>query len=157
MGRFAALGLLLMVAAPPALGQDRANSAGCFQAQTAALRLAQLDDAIARCTTIIDERATPASLRGEALSQRGVMHGRRWSIIEIPQDAVQGIADITEGFRLHTPNKERRRQLVLVRAQLYAATGQTRRATEDFRTVLAGDPTNGIARAGLRRLGEPGL
>ena len=157
MGRFAALGVLLMVAAPPAFGQDRTNSAGCFQAQTAALRLAQLDDAIARCTTIVDDRATAASLRGEALSQRGVMHGRRWSIVAIPQDAVQGIADITEGLRLHTPNEERRRQLVLVRAELYAATGQTRRATEDFRDVLAGEPTNAIARAGLRRLSEPGL
>ena len=70
---------------------------------------------------------------------------------------MQGIADITEGFRLHTPNEERRRQLVLVRAQLYAATGQTRRATEDFRDVLAGDPANAVARTGLRRLGEPGL
>jgi hypothetical protein len=157
MGRFAALGLFLLVAAPSAFGQDRTNSAACFQAQTAALRLAQLDDAISRCTIIIDDRATPASLRGEALSQRGVMHGRRWSIVEIAQDAVQGIADITEGFRLHTPKEERRRQLVLVRAQLYAATGQTRRAGEDFRDVLAGDPTNDIARAGLRRLGEPGL
>ena len=157
MARFAALGLLLLAAAPPALGQDRANSDVCFQTQTAVLRLAQLDDAIARCTTIIDDRATAASLRGEALGQRGVMHGRRWSIVEIPQDAVQGIADITEGFRLHTPNEERRRQLVLVRAQLYAATGQTRRATEDFRDVLAGDPANATARAGLRRLGGPGL
>jgi hypothetical protein len=141
--------------ASPALGQhSAANSTGCFQARTAALRLAQLDDAIAHCSSVIDDRAAPASLRGEALTQRGMMHARRWSIVEIQQDAVQGIADITEGFRLYEPKEEKRRQLLIVRAQLYAATGQTRRAGDDFRSVLAVDPENDIARAGLRKLGQ---
>ena len=118
MQRFAAFALFLLAAAPPALGLDgTANSAVCFQTQTAALRLSQLDDAIARCTSVIDDRAVVAQVRGEALGQRGMMHARRWSIIEIPQDALQGIADISEGFRLFTPNEERRRTLLIVRAQ----------------------------------------
>ncbi len=158
MGRIAAVTLLVIAGLTPAFAQDgTANTSACFQQNVAALRLARLDDAIARCAVIIDDRAAAASLRGEASAQRGLMHGRRWAVLETQGDATQGIADISEGLRLHTPGAERRVQLLLVRAQLYTATGQTRRAADDFRNVLSSDPGNDIARAGLRRLGQPDL
>ena len=160
MGRIAspALAILIMLGLTPALAQEgTANASACFQQNVPALRLARLDDAIGRCTDIIDDRAAAASLRGEALAQRGLMRGRRWAVLEAQEDATQGIADISESLRLHAPGEERRIQLVLVRAQLYTAIGQTRRATDDFRNVLSTNPGNDIARAGLRRLGQPDL
>jgi hypothetical protein len=42
-----------------------------------------------------------------------------------------------------------------IRARLYAATGQTRRASDDFTAILAEDPNDAEASNGLRRLGQP--
>ena len=53
--------------------------------------------------------------------------------------AVQGVADIAEAFRLHTPATARKHQLLIVWAQLNVALGQTRRASEDFTAVLNED------------------
>ena len=87
----------------------------------------------------------------QALAQRGLAHFRRWAVLEVAHDATRGIADITEGLRLHTPGKERKHQLLVVRAQLLGATGQLRRASDDYRLVLSEDPGNEAARAGLAK------
>ena len=148
--------LLLAAGLTPALGQDESPKAiVCFETQTAALRLSQLDRAIALCTVIVDDQATAPRVRSEALSQRGLLHARRWVALEILPEAVQSIADITEGLRLHAPPNERRHQLLIIRAQLYMATGQTRRAYDDYQAVLSTEPGNALARAGLRRIGRP--
>ena len=151
------VGLLTALSAAgltPALAQGESpRTVSCFESRTAALRLNQLERAIAQCSQLIDDQATPAATRGQALSQRGLLRARRYVAIEVAQEAVQGIADITEGLRLHTPAEDRRLQLLIVRAQLYVATGQTRRAATDYQTVLAADPNNSQARSGLRRLG----
>ena len=94
-------------------------------------------------------------MRGQALAQRGHAHFRRWAILEASHDATRGIADITEGLRLHTPGKERKHQLLVIRAQLLGATGQLRRASDDYRLVLSEDPGNEAARMGLRRISTP--
>ena len=144
---------LLTAGVTPALAQDESPRAvSCFENRTAAMRLNQLERAIAQCSQVIDDQATAAATRGQALSQRGLLRARRYVAIEVAQEAVQGIADITEGLRLHTPPEERRIQLLIVRAQLYVATGQTRRAATDYQTVLAADPNNSLARSRLRRL-----
>lgn len=151
-----ALVLLFAADVPPVLGQvEIPKLVSCFEARIAPLRLSQLDQGIALCTTIIEDRAAAATLRGEALIQRGLMRGRRWAIIQILGDALQGIADISEGLRLNAPANERMHQILLVRAQLYAVTGQTRKAYDDYRTVLDSDPANDAARTGLSRLGRP--
>jgi hypothetical protein len=156
MRKAVAWALLLAAGLAPARGQDDAPKViSCFETQTSALRLAQVDRAIELCTLIIDDQAITSKARGEALSQRGLLHARRWTAVEIPQEASQGIADISEGLRLYTPPEERRHLLLIIRAQLYVATGQTRRASDDYRTVLNADPNNAVARAGLRRLGQP--
>jgi hypothetical protein len=48
---------------------------------------------------------------------------------------------------------ERRNLLLVIRAQLYMATGQTRRASDDYSAVLRDDPNNAAARRGRDRLG----
>jgi hypothetical protein len=127
----------------------------CFEPWTANLRIAQLDHGIELCSKIAEDRSAPAKARGEALAQRGLLHARRWSIVELQSEALQGIADITEGLKLHTPDSGRKSHLLVVRAQLYVATGQLRRATDDYRAVLAAEPDNEPAKAGLRRIGQP--
>jgi hypothetical protein len=141
----------------PALGQDFRKINTCFEESIAALRLSQLEDGIARCDEMIEDKATPSDRRGQAYAQRGLMQAHRWSIVSTIAFAVQGIADITESLRLHTPPIERMHQLLLVRARLYVATGQTRRASDDFTAILAEDPNDAEASNGLRRLGQPGL
>jgi cytochrome c-type biogenesis protein CcmH/NrfG len=80
------------------------------------------------------------------------MYARRWSIIQEKQDAVRGIEDITEGFRLQSPPVERRNVLLLIRAQLYAATERASQAADDYRTVLETDPKNRSALHGLAQI-----
>jgi hypothetical protein len=83
------------------------------------------------------------------------MYARRWSIVPTTTFAVQGVADITEAFLLHNPATARKHQLLIVRAQLNVALGQTRRASEDFTAVLNEDAGNAEAQRGLRQFGSP--
>ena len=148
--------LLLAVTLPSAaLGQQVRPINTCFEESLAAFRLSQLEQGIAHCDQVIEDKAVPSDRRGQAFAQRGLMYARRWSIVSTIAFAVQGIADITEGLRLHTPAVARKHQLLLIRAQLYVATGQTRRAADDFTAILNEDPTNADARNGLGRLGSP--
>jgi len=147
--------ILLVVAAiaPPVLGQEIRRVSTCFEESIAALRLSQLEQGIAYCDQVIEDKAVPSDRRGQALAQRGLMYARRWSIVVTPAFAVQGIADITEALRLHVPAVERKHQLLLVRAQLYVATGQTRRASRDYTAILDEDPNNTEAVTGRNRIG----
>jgi hypothetical protein len=150
------LGIVLAMAlSPGALSQEVRRINTCFEESLAALRLSQLEQGIAHCDQVVEDKATPSDRRGQAHAQRGLMYARQWSIVSTIGFAVQGVADITEAFRLHTPEIARKHQLLIVRAQLYVATGQNRRASSDFTAVLDEDPTNTDARIGLRRLGSP--
>jgi hypothetical protein len=156
-GRFAATVtccVLLTITTLPAAGQlQRINS--CFEESIAALRLSQLDQLTELCDKIINDTSATREMRGQALAQRGHAFFRRWAVLETAPDATRGITDITESLRLHTPSQDRKLQLVLIRAQLYVATGQLRRATDDYRLVLSEDPSNDTARLGLRKIGAP--
>lgn len=162
-GRFAAAVaccVLLTIAAriatwPAAAEQPLQRISTCFEESIAALRLSQLDQLIDHCDRVVGDAATKQETRGQALAQRGHAYFRRWAVLEAAPDATRGIADITESLRLHTPAKERKQQLLLIRAQLYAATGQLRRASDDYRLVLTEDPGNEAARGGLRKIGAP--
>ena len=150
--RTAALcGAVLTASAAPAAAQPVELVRGCLVESVAALRLSELAKVIASCAQIIDDAATPRDMRGQALGQRGLLYAKRWSIMEALPDAQRGIADITEGFRQHTPAKDRKHHLLNIRGQLYLATGQTKRASDDFKAVLAEAPDNDQARAGLRK------
>jgi hypothetical protein len=92
-------------------------------------------------------------VRGQALAQRGLLYAKRWSIVETEPDALHGIADITEGLRLYSPDKDKKQHLLNVRGQLYLATGQHKKAADDFKAVLAEAPDNEAARAGLKKTG----
>jgi hypothetical protein len=124
----------------------------CFEEYLAPLRLNDLQDGIALCDKVIEDRTTGPERRGQAYAQRGLMYGRQWSILTTSALAIQGIADITEGLRLHSPLLERRHQLLFARARLYAAIGQNRRAVQDFTAILDEDPKNAAAREALARL-----
>ena len=150
------LSLLLAIAvSPTALSQDLRKIDSCFVESLAALRLSQLEDGIALCDQVIEDKAAPSTRRGQAYAQRGLMYARRWSLMSTTAFAVQGIANLTEALRLHTPAQERKHQLLHVRARLYVATGQTRRASEDFTAILKEDPKNAEAANGLQQLGSP--
>ena len=130
----------------------------CFEESVAALRLSQLEQGIGHCDKLIEDQATPATRRGEALAQRGLMRARVFTLVATPGPttlamATQSIAHITESLRLHSPAVERRHVLLVIRAQLYAATGQIRRAAEDYAAILRDDPNNAEARRGRDRLG----
>jgi hypothetical protein len=89
-------------------------------------------------------------MRGRAFGQRGLLYAKRWSMLEEVSDARRGIADITEGLRLHSPGKERKHHLLNIRGQLYLATGQTR-----GRRRLQGRPRRSAnGRSGPRRSEE---
>ena len=158
-GRFGvtvACSVFLAIAnAPAAFGQPLQRISTCFEETIAALRLNQIDQITELCDKIINDASARPELRGQALAQRGHAHFRRWAVLEASHDATRGIADITEGLRLHTPGKERKHQLLVIRAQLLSATGQLRRASDDYRLVLSEDPGNEAARMGLRRIGTP--
>lgn len=140
----------------PALGQDiKATPISCLETRTAALRLSQLVEGIAGCTKLAEDPTATATLRSQALHQRGLMHARRWSIIQDRQDAVRGIEDITEGLRLQMPQTDRRNVLLMIRAQLYAATEQASKAADDYRSVLETDPKNRSALHGLSAVSRP--
>jgi hypothetical protein len=125
----------------------------CFEENIAALRLSELDQGIAHCDKIIDDVAAPSERRGKAFAQRGLMHARQWTIFGGTSYATRGIADITEALRLHAPTMERRHMLLVIRAEVYVATGQTRRAAEDYAAILRDDPNNADAKRGRDRLG----
>ena len=141
---------ILTAGAAPAEAQP-VQLASCLVEAVAVLRLNELAKVIASCGQIIDDAATPRETRGQALGQRGLLYAKRWSMMEAAPDAQRGIADITEGLRLHTPAKDRTHHLLNIRGQLYLATGQTRRASEDFKAVLDEAPNNDQARAGLKK------
>ena len=148
-GLFLALGV-----STTALGQPVLKITTCFEEAIAPLRLSQLEGGIDLCSKVIEATATSPDRRAEAFAQRGLMNARRWSILgNGPAFAVQGIADITESLQLRTPPAATRHQLLLVRGQLYAATGQLRRAAADYNAILADDPANSQAQQGLRRAG----
>jgi hypothetical protein len=155
--RFAlSLSLLLAVAiSPPVRAEQIRRIDTCFEESLAALRLSQLESGISHCDQVIEDKAAPSERRGQAFAQRGLMYARRWSIMSTPTFATQGAADITEALQLHTPGIERKHHLLLIRGQLYAATGQTRRASSDFSTILSEDPRNTAAQNGLKQLGSP--
>jgi tetratricopeptide (TPR) repeat protein len=136
-----------------ALAQPVELVRGCLVESIAPLRLSELAQAISRCEQVIGDAASPREVRGQALAQRGLLYAKRWSIIETEQDALAGIADITEGLRLYNPDKPKKQHLMNVRGQLYLATGQHKKAADDFKAVLAEAPDNDSARAGLRKAG----
>ncbi len=146
-------GLLLATSIAPALAQPIELVRGCLVESIAPLRLSELAQAISRCEQVIDDTATPREVRGQALGQRGLLHAKRWSIVETEQDALASIADITEGLRLHNPAKDKKQHFLNIRGQLYLATGQHKKAADDFRAVLAEAPDNESARAGLKKTG----
>jgi hypothetical protein len=148
------LGTALAVAAiSVASGEQLRRINVCFEETLAPLRLSQLEQGIGHCDRVIGNRATVEQRRGEAYAQRGLMRARQWSILNVTEYAVQGISDITEGLRLHTPAMERKHQLLLMRAQLYIATGQIRQAGNDYTTILNEDPANIEAKSGRSRIG----
>jgi len=146
---------LAMAAWDAAPGQPLQKISSCFEESIAALRLSQLDQLTELCDRIANDASATREMRAQALAQRGHAFFRRWAVLETAQDATRGIADITESLRLQLPAPERKQQLILIRAQLYAATGQLRRASDDYRLVLSEDPSNEAARAGLRKIGAP--
>ncbi|MEA2909690.1 MAG: hypothetical protein QOJ15_1771 [Bradyrhizobium sp.] len=149
--RAAALyGAILTASAAPAAAQP-VELASCLVESVAVLRLSELAKIIASCAQIVDDAATPREMRGRALGQRGLLYAKRWSIIEALPDAQQGIADITEGLRQHNPAKDRKHHFLNIRGQLYLATGQAKRASDDFKAVLAEAPDDDQARAGLKK------
>ena len=148
-------GVLLTIAIWPAQAQPVQRINSCFEESIAALRLSQLDQLTELCDRIINDVSATGETRGQALAQRGHAAFRRWAVLETVPDATRGIADITESLRLHTPGPERKQQLLLIRARLYAAAGQLRRAADDYRLVLSEDPSNDTARLGLRKIGAP--
>ena len=90
----------------PALAQPVELVRGCLVESIAPLRLSELAQAISRCEQVIGDAATPREVRGQALGQRGLLYAKRWSIVETEQDALAGIADITEGSS--TPQSRQR-------------------------------------------------
>jgi len=146
-------GLFLGISIAPALAQPIERVRGCLVEAIAPLRLSELAQAISRCEQMIGDAASSRDLRGQALAQRGLLYAKRWSIVETEQDALAGIADITEGIRLYNPEKAKKQHLLNVRGQLYLATGQHKKAADDFRAVLAEAPDNESARAGLKKTG----
>jgi tetratricopeptide (TPR) repeat protein len=146
-------GLLLGISIAPAFAQPVELVRGCLVESIAPLRLSELAQAISRCEQVIGDAAASQDMRGQALAQRGLLYAKRWSIVETEQDALRGIADITEGIRLHNPEKAKKQHLMNVRGQLYLATGQHKKAADDFKAVLAEAPDNESARAGLRKTG----
>ena len=129
-------------------GHPGRASASAVQAADWAARPA-VEDGIALCSEVIEDKAAVPQRSGEAYAQRGLMQAHRWTIMATPAStqgiatqgiATQGIADITEALKLHTPPQARKHLLWFVRARLYAATGQNRRASEDFNAILRGDP-----------------
>jgi hypothetical protein len=144
---------VVLATASTAFGQELRRINTCFEEYLAALQLSQLEQGIAHCDQIADDMAAPSERRGQAFAQRGLMHARQWAILGRTAYATQGIADITEAFRLHTPSKERKHHLLLIRAQLHVAVGQTRRAAADYAAVLSEDQSNAAARRGQHRLG----
>ena len=147
--------LLPAIGVAPAFSQSAQNVSACLTGSIAALRLIQIAQTISNCDQIIDDAAAPPELKGQARGQRGLLLARRWAIVEKSQDAFGAIDDITEGLRIHTPTPEKRQRFLLVRGQLYIATGQLRRAADDFKAVLAESPNDDAAKAGLRRAGTP--
>jgi len=146
-------GLFLGISIAPALAQPVELVRGCLVESIAPLRLSELARAISSCEQVIGDTASSRDLRGQALGQRGLLYAKRWSIVEVEQDALAGIADITEGLRLHNPEKAKKQHLINVRGQLYLATGQHKKAADDFKAVLAEAPDNEAARAGLKKTG----
>ena len=146
-------GVLLATNVTPAVAQPVELVRGCLVESIAPLRLSELAQAISRCEQMIGDAATPREVRGQALGQRGLLYAKRWSIIETEQDALAGISDITEGLRLHNPEKARKQHLLNIRGQLYLATGQHKKAADDFKAVLAEAPDNESARNGLKKAG----
>jgi hypothetical protein len=149
----AALWGLLAAGIAPALAQPIELVRGCLVKSIAPLRLSELAQAISRCEQVVGDAAASRDLRGQALGQRGLLYAKRWSLVENGQDALAGIADITEGLRLHNPEKHRKQHFLNIRGQLYLATGQHKKAADDFKAVLAEAPDNDMARAGLRKTG----
>jgi len=145
-------GLFLGISIAPALAQPAELIRGCLVESIAPLRLSELAQAISRCEQVIGDAASSRDLRGKALAQRGLLYAKRWSIVEVEQDALAGIADITEGLRLHNPDKAKKQHFINVRGQLYLATGQHKKAADDFKAVLAEAPNNDQARAGVKKI-----
>jgi tetratricopeptide (TPR) repeat protein len=146
-------GVFLAANIAPACAQPVELVRGCLVQSIAALRLSELAQTISHCEQVIGDAASSRDLRGQALAQRGLLYAKRWSIVETEHDALAGIADITEGLRLHSPEKAKKQHLLNVRGQLYLATGQHKKAVDDFKEVLAEAPDNESARAGLKKAG----
>lgn len=150
------LGLLAaMTLIPPASGQQVRQINTCFEESIAALRSTQLEQGIAHCDKVIDNKSTSAEQRARAYAQRGLMYARRWALVATPEFAFQAISDLTEALRPPSLTMTRKHLLLVIRAQLYAATGQTRRALDDYTAVLDEDPDNIAARSERKKLGPP--
>jgi hypothetical protein len=92
----------------PALAQPAELVRGCLVESIAPLRLSEARrKAISRCEQVIGDAASSRDLRGQALGQRGLLYAKRWSIVEVEQDALAGIADITEGLVSTIPKRTR--------------------------------------------------
>ena len=155
--RFVWVGAILLAACCSAA---LAESAGikpetCVSVRTAALRLGELAETIRSCTNVINDKSLTETVRLEATAQRGILYARRWRLTDVLQDADQAIADFSEGLRSNSIVQEKRHQLLTWRGELYEATGQARRARDDFTAVLRISPSDENARAVLRRLDAP--
>ena len=147
---------MLLLCSSAAMGEISADKpGGCLQARTASLRLEVISEIILVCTALINDRSVHESVRAELFAQRGTLHARRWRLTDSSQDAGRGISDISEALSFNSLRQHRRQVLLTWRGEIFEAMGQKARAADDFRAVLAIAPTDGAARAALRRLDAP--
>ena len=146
--------LFLFVGIPSAFaGNAPEQSKACLDIGTAALRRHQIDEAILTCTRVADGAAADEATLAAALIQRGILHGRRWALTDNRKDAESGIADISAGLRRHRFDNDKHIRALLIRGQLYGATGRRSPAVDDFREVLSIAPSDDVAKSALERLG----
>ena len=145
--------LLLFAGLTPAAAELAPNPAkACLDISTAALRRHQIDDALLACTGVADGAVADDETRAAALIQRGILHGRRWSLTDNRKDAESGIADISAGLRRHRFDNDKHIRALLIRGQLYGVIGRRSAAVDDFKEVLSIAPSDEVAKAALERL-----
>ena len=154
--RFAWISAALLIGCSMARSEfAAARLEACLNVRTAALRLDAIAETIQSCSAVMTDKSLPALIFAETVAQRGILYARRWRLTDLVQDAHRGIADISEGLRFNIFKDEKRQQLLIWRGELYEATGQALKASDDFRAVLRIDPSDETAKAALRRLDAP--
>ena len=145
--------LAAMTLSSPAFSEPVRQINTCFEESVAALRSTQLEQGIAHCDKVIDELgyihgAARAGLCAAWIDVCAALGARLNASVRVPGDR-----RYQRRLRLQAPAIARKHQLLLIRAQLYAATGQNRRALDDFTAVLDEDPNNIAAGDGRKMLG----